>query len=187
MLEKYQSIIRVVVARMAGPKTCKADIDDVIQNVNLRLLESGLDNYDPNRGSIEAYIAVMARSMTIDAWRRKKRAPIAASDAIEASENGGYNDSSGDGRSYTYVPAESMTDHSEDALAMLLREEQRNRLEKAIKKLSPDDQHFLLISMRPDYDNQAYAKRLGMTEVALRVRKFRLAERLKALLAALQS
>jgi RNA polymerase sigma factor (sigma-70 family) len=184
MIEKYQNIIRAVVVRMAGSTSCSADIDDVVQSVNLRLLEHGMANYDPARGPVESYIAVMARTMTIDAWRRKKRAPLPASDQMDAKENGGYVD--GDARPSS-ISADSITDASDDALAMLIREERRTRLETAIKKLTPDDQHFLLVSMRPDYDNRLYAQRLGVTEVALRVRKFRLAERLRELLAGTQS
>lgn len=185
MIENYQNIIRSVVIRMAGATSCVADLEDVIQSVNLRLLETGLANFDPARGTIEAYIAVMARSMTIDSWRRRKRLPVAASDEMDARENGGYDE--GDNFRSSYLNAENITDHSEDVLSMLLREEQRGKMEAAIKKLTPDDQHFLLISMQPNYDNRAYAERLGLTEVALRVRKFRLAERLKAILAELQS
>lgn len=184
-ITKYQHIIRSVVVRMAGPTSCTADLEDVAQDVLIRLLETGLANFDAKRGSIEAYIAVMARSMTIDMWRRKKRAPIAASDEMDARENGGYDE--GEQHHSSYLSGEDITDHSEGALELLIREEQRGRLESVIKKLSPDDQHFLLISMQPDYDNRAYAERLGLTEVALRVRKFRLAERLRALLAETQS
>lgn len=182
---KYQHIIRGVVIRMAGPTSCAADLEDIIQSVNLRLLEGSIASYDQSRGTVEAFIAVMARSMTIDAWRRKKRAPIAASDEMDARENGGFDEGS-EYRS-SYLSSEDIMDHSEDALTMLVREQQRERLEAVIKKLSKDDQHFLLVSMQPDYDNRAYAERLGVTEVALRVRKYRLAERLRSLLAEVQS
>ena len=183
MINTHQKLIRAVVFKLAGATTPHADLEDVIQNVNLRLLEGGLTQFDPARGSIEAFITVMARSMTIDGWRRTQRRPTPAGDEIDT--HVGHGECTAFHASNPQ--ASDLTDHADDALTMLLREEQRNHVEEIIKRLPPDDQHFLLVSIRPEFDNRAYAKRLGVTEVALRVRKHRLSERLRSMINELKS
>jgi RNA polymerase sigma factor (sigma-70 family) len=193
-LAKYQDLIRTVVFKMGGATTPRADLEDVVQNINLRLIETGLANFDPTRGSIEGYISVIAKTMTIDAWRKNQRLPIAASEAMDSSERGANNVDSnhgvGEGStgfSVAYLAANSLEDQSDDTLTMLLRDEQRDLLDSLIKQLPPDDQHFLLVSFKNDFSYKEYAARLGMTEVALRVRKHRIGERIRDLIAKIKS
>ena len=181
-LGQYQTLIRQIASRsLYDSAKRRADVEDLVQEINLRLLSGALAQYDAARGTIEAFITVMAKTMAIDAWRRSQRRPIAASIEMEASERGGWDDSAGELRSH-YLQANDLQDHSEDALAMLMREEQVNRLDNLIKQLDPDDQHFILVSCQDNFDSKQYAERLGVTEVALRVRKFRLGQKLRQML-----
>ncbi len=167
MLAEYQKLIKTIVWRIAGHSLTKDDIDDVVQEVNLRLLDPARrPDHDPARGEVSAWIGTMARSMSIDALRKHGRM-LPSSDVLDDDRE---------------EPGESLVDVSDDAITMLLREEQLSKLDSVIKSLPPDDQHFLIICLRDDYDNEAYAMRLGVQPVALRVRKMRLADKLRQMI-----
>lgn len=170
-ISQYQGLIRGVVGNMTGHTLSRHDIADIVQEVNLRILdENRRPDYDPARGEVTAWIACIARSMSIDALRRhSRRLPV----------SGPLEQRNEDGETFLH----DAEDVAEDALEMLMREEKRQRVENAIKRLHPDDQHFLIICVRDDFSYEEYAARLGVKPVALRVRKMRLAERLRAAIA----
>ena len=179
-IAEYQNLIKTVVWRMAGTALTTADIHDVVQDVNLRLLDPDRSpEFDPTRGAKSALIGSMARSMAIDALRRRGRM-IPISDLTYQGDDG--SESSCEDSIDALHQADPLHEIQNDAISTMLREEQRDELSNIIKQLSPDDQHFILICVRDDYDNDAYAERLGVKPVALRVRKTRLADKLKQML-----
>ncbi len=170
-LSEYQNLIHRVVSRVAGHSLSADDISDVVQEVNLRLCDPARrPDHDPDRGNVESWVAVMSKSMTIDYLRGlNRRAPL---NAVLTTERAEW--------------AAEAADVKDDALHLLLDQERQAMMHEAIKQLPMDDQHFLLISMRDDYDAETYAKRLNVKPVALRVRKIRLSERLRGIIKNMQ-
>ena len=71
--------IRLVIASIrrvcpTGRTPSGEDIDDLVQAVYIKILRNDrrlLRNYDPNRSSVSTWITLIARSVAIDALRRK--------------------------------------------------------------------------------------------------------------------
>jgi RNA polymerase sigma-70 factor (ECF subfamily) len=84
-VEKYSGLIRRVVGATLGrhgPATEGAAatglIDDVCQEVFMKLIADEyrvLTAHDPARAPLETYLAVISRSVAIDALRRQRRSP----------------------------------------------------------------------------------------------------------------
>lgn len=174
-LLKVQQAIMDAAVRTAGHALDPSDIQDIVQDVNIRVLTG---SFDPAKGSMAAWAASMAHNRAIDFIRRKNRRAVPASDALadEPEEN-----------DQVRIEDIDISDpHAEDVLHMIAADRQLGKAEQVLASLPPDDLHFLLISMDEDFKYADYAKVLGMTEVALRVRKYRITTKLRdALLAAL--
>jgi RNA polymerase sigma factor (sigma-70 family) len=76
-IDQTAALVHAAVRRTAGPQLREPhtpDIDDLVQAVYLRLLKNDcrlLLNYDPGRAAISTWLTLIARSVTIDALRRK--------------------------------------------------------------------------------------------------------------------
>jgi RNA polymerase sigma-70 factor (ECF subfamily) len=72
--EKYNPQIRAIVARIltGSGQTQACDIDDCVNNVYLALMEK-LHQYSETRGSLGAFVAVIARSAALHYHRDNKR------------------------------------------------------------------------------------------------------------------
>ncbi|MCK9862806.1 sigma-70 family RNA polymerase sigma factor [Paenibacillus sp. ATY16] len=66
---RYAPLVMQVALRMLGERM---EAEDVCHDVFLEVLRRGKD-YNPGRGSIEAWLAVMTRSRCLDRLRRAKR------------------------------------------------------------------------------------------------------------------
>ena len=97
-IDQTAGLVHAAVRRTAGTQLADSDtpdIDDLVQTVYLRLLKNDgrlLKNYDPKRAAVSTWLTLIARSVTIDALRRKSHPtvplldmdqPRAASDATE--------------------------------------------------------------------------------------------------------
>ena len=70
--EKYNSTIRGIVANILNPANLSQDIDDCVNNVFLNLMEK-LMQYNETRGSLAAFVIVIARSTALDYRRNGAR------------------------------------------------------------------------------------------------------------------
>lgn len=70
--EKYSPQIRAIVARILTSANQTRDIDDCVNNVFLGLIEK-LQQYNETRGSIAAFVAIVARSTALDYCRSNIR------------------------------------------------------------------------------------------------------------------
>ena len=72
--EKYNPQIRAIVTRILNNANQSQDIDDCVNNVFLELMER-LQQYNETRGSMAAFVAIIARSAAIDYCRGNARKP----------------------------------------------------------------------------------------------------------------
>ena len=71
---KYNPQIRVIVARILNAANQPNDIDDCVNTVYLELMEK-LRQYNETRGSMAAFVAVIARSTALSYCRSNMRKP----------------------------------------------------------------------------------------------------------------
>jgi len=69
---KYNPQIRAIVARILNNAEQTRDIDDCVNTVYLELMEN-LQQYSESRGSMAAFVAVIARSTALDYCRSNMR------------------------------------------------------------------------------------------------------------------
>ncbi|NBD25836.1 RNA polymerase sigma factor [Paenibacillus glycinis] len=67
---RYAPLIMSIALRMLGDRM---EAEDACHDVFLEALRRGGERYDPRRGSVEAWLAVMTRSRCLDRLRRGKR------------------------------------------------------------------------------------------------------------------
>ncbi len=182
-LLKFQGLIRAVVTNVAGQTLDRNDLQDIIQETNLKVLTN---TFDPNRGSMAGWVSTIAHNQAVSALRRWNRHAKPASDALESAESGSSDPDASDAA--VYLGDLDMADPaSTDILHILSRERLKGKIESVIGQLDDDDLHFLLISLKEGFSYEAYARELGTSEVALRVRKHRLAQQLRLMLSKLDS
>jgi len=71
---KFNPQIRAIVARILTNANQSHDIDDCVNDVYLELIEK-LRQYNETRGSLSAFVAIVARSAAIDYCRHNMRKP----------------------------------------------------------------------------------------------------------------
>jgi len=71
---KYNSQIRVIVARILNNSNQSGDIDDCVNTVYLALMER-LQQFNETRGTMGAFVAAVARSEALNYCRNNKRKP----------------------------------------------------------------------------------------------------------------
>ncbi len=113
--DQYSSLVYGIARRLLGASTAS----DITQQVFLRLWERP-DAFDPERGSLRTFLAVMARRRSIDALRARKRAEHREQVAA------------------TTVPVTS-PNVDEAAMAMIASESVR----AAVEKLPPEQRHAI--------------------------------------------
>ena len=69
--ERYNPLIRKIVSRILNNTGQSQDIDDCVNTVFLEIMEK-LQQYNETRGSLEAFVAVIARSTAINYYRGNK-------------------------------------------------------------------------------------------------------------------
>lgn len=175
MIEKYQGLIHKTVRTVVGTSIDRADIEDIVQDVNVHLMSKALSAYDPSRSELATFIHTVTRNMTIDYLRgRNKLQSWLGRDTPSCieSEDGECNPN----------PVENIALDELDALGMLIKNEQEQRLAKAIEGLDPEDRMFLRVVLSDTFDAESYAAKRGVKAVAIRVRKSRIADKLRVLI-----
>ena len=74
-VDRYAPVIYAAVRRVAGSTHDAADVEDVVQDVFLRLVRRDfhlLRTFDPARASLPTWLTLVARSVAIDAVRRRR-------------------------------------------------------------------------------------------------------------------
>ena len=72
--EKYNNQIRIIVSRILNNAEQTNDIDDCVNDVYLELMAK-LQQYNETRGSMAAFVAIIARSTALDYCRGNKNKP----------------------------------------------------------------------------------------------------------------
>lgn len=171
MIEKFQGLIFKTVYGVVGTSVDRADVEDIVQDVNLHLMTKIPEQYDAARGELSTFIHTVARNLTIDYLRGRPWVRCSSLDEQSTSNE--------DGTEYFDHVA---VDPGMDALTMLIRHEQEQRLTAAIKELEPEDRLFLKLVLSDDFDTESYAEKRGITAVAVRVRKSRIADKIRTLI-----
>jgi RNA polymerase sigma-70 factor (ECF subfamily) len=70
--DKYNSQIRAIVTRILNNANQTRDIDDCVNNIYLELIEK-LKQYNETRGSIAAFVAIVARSTALNYCKSNMR------------------------------------------------------------------------------------------------------------------
>ena len=173
LTREHTNTIRAVVLKTIGGRAPSDLVADLVQDTALQLLEESgsrsLKEYDPDRGmSLSTFIGMVAKSVTLDHLRRNNRM-VKRERPLDDTEDG-------DG-----LQAEAIAhEHGEDALSMLIRREQRERLTAVLDVLSSEDRMLLEALLTGDeYTVKQLADKMGITDGALRVRKYRMAERVR--------
>ncbi|WP_246000736.1 RNA polymerase sigma factor [Brevibacillus panacihumi] len=76
--EKYASLVLHIALRIVKDRM---EAEDICHDLFLEVWKKA-GQYDPKRGSIEAWLAVMARSRSLDRMRKKQRLPIAPGESV---------------------------------------------------------------------------------------------------------
>ncbi|NJK27816.1 MAG: sigma-70 family RNA polymerase sigma factor [Coleofasciculaceae cyanobacterium SM2_3_26] len=111
------------------------DAEDLTQDIFLRLAQS---SYDPKRGSLRTFLAILARSRSLD-WlrsRQRKQAALQIS-GLEPQES-------------TNLPVE-----------LLYKEERDREVQDALAQLSENQQRVLHLAYRDGLSQAAIAEQLG--------------------------
>lgn len=172
MLEKFQGLIFKTVYSVVGSTIDRADVEDIVQDVNLHLMTKALGAHDPTRGELSTFIHTVARNLTIDYLRSR---PWVREQSLDNTDEHG--DPIG-----IDLATHGATNEDVDALAVLIKHEQEQRLAAAIKELEPEDRLFLRVVLSDDFDAESYAAKREITPVAVRVRKSRIADKLRQLI-----
>jgi len=70
--EKYNHQIRVIVARILSNANQSGDIEDCVNEVYLEIM-TNLQKYNESKGSLSAFIAIIARSTALDYCKSNRR------------------------------------------------------------------------------------------------------------------
>src|SRR4051812_21705837 len=179
-LVEVQGLIHAVVTNVAGHALSKADLHDLVQETNLRVLTH---TFDATRGSLHGWVSSIARNLAIDAIRRVYRQAIPDSDSLNTAEHNDHEQNVS-----LSIGSIDLTDpNAADVIEIITREQRLAKVQEVLDALHPDDLHFILISIKEDFDYESYAQKLGVTAVSLRVRKFRLGEKLRQMISKLDS
>lgn len=120
------------------------DAEEVTEDVFVQLWTSG-DRFDPERGSLRAWLAVMARSRALDLVRARSRHRSAHERAASSDEEG------------LATPLSA----SDSADALVLRTELRAALDRALTVLNPDQRRAIELAYFGGLTQSEIAERLA--------------------------
>lgn len=156
LMERYAGLLcSVIKGKMLMPPFTAEDIEDCVSDTLIEFYY-GLSKYDPAKGSIKAWLCVMARSNAIDRVRERYAIPA----AVSLEEAGGHTDGvSLEGR--------------------LLRQEERSQLLEAIQALGEPDREIIVRKYYLSQSSKEIVARLGMTVSNVDTRTHRAIEKLR--------
>lgn len=120
------------------------DAEEVTEDVFVQLWTSG-DRFDPDRGSLRAWLAVMARTRALDLVRARSRRRSAHERAASSDEEG----------------LATPLSESDSADALVLRNELRAALDRALKVLNPDQRRAIELAYFGGLTQSEIAERLA--------------------------
>lgn len=136
----YDRHVGLVYAIALKTLTNVSDAEDLTQDIFIRLAQT---NYDPQRGSLRTFLAVLTRSRSLDRLRAQQRSRTAL----------------------TRLQASQPTDLSDDSAAeisdALQREAQEQQIEAALSELSENQRQVLHLTYQEGLTQAAIAERLG--------------------------
>lgn len=165
-LTQYHHLIRSQVLKVAGGQVAYDEIEDLVSTVYLKLLESKLAKYNPDKGaSLTTFVGIIARKEAIDAMRKLSRRPqtTGMEDLRETQQA-------------TLVSTEV------NALAALIHREHHGRVKAAVNGLKDDEKDLIEAMMMDDFDTEAYAKKHGISTNTVYTKKHKAIKKLKAVL-----
>ena len=157
IVRQFGDRVRLFAAHRLGDA---AAADDVAQETLRRVVEALRANRISDPNALPGFVFQTARNICMH-WVR--------SVAREQSALARYGREAGDV-------------HPGDALAALVSAERARDVRAALARLPADDQELLAMFFHEDLDTDAIATRLGITAMAVRVRKHRALRRLAAVL-----
>ncbi|OHB67902.1 MAG: RNA polymerase subunit sigma-24, partial [Planctomycetes bacterium RBG_13_63_9] len=152
----------VVCARVGEPQA----VDEVMQEVSLAAVEQRAPLADPNKVAAWLYRLAVTQSLL---YRRKM----------------GRQRNLTDRYARRYRPTEDDS-REVDPLGWLLAEERRDRVRKALGRLSRRDAEILMLKYTEDWSYRRLAEHLGITESAIEARLHRARKRMRKELAVLE-
>jgi len=162
-LLSLQRVIRDAVLKTSNFTLSSPDVDDLVQDVNLRLLGRHLSRFDASKSRASTFAYYVARSVTVDALRLRTRRPHATSDD------------------------QDVTDLHEPVLERMVRNEQIDLAYQAIYQLGDADLDLALACLDDDFKLHDYAKKLGVSPETMQVRKHRVMKRLRAMVGTIEA
>lgn len=161
LMERYGGLVYAVArGRLRGGGFCAADAEGCAADAFSEFYLS-LDRYDPAKGSVRAWLCVIARNNALDLLRRRYRegGVVSLDEGLAAAEAG--------------APLESGLEE---------RELRRTALE-AVKELDEPDREIILRKYYLGEPSREVAARLGLTAANVDVRSHRAVEKLRKKLA----
>lgn len=161
LYERYQTVVYHLALKVLNSRE---SAEEVVHEVFWQVWREA-ERYDPQRGSVGAWLATMARSRAIDALRSRRSSPVAEEDIDERSSATGLADD----------PEERA---SLDQRAALVR--------SALDSLPADQRTALELAFFSDLSHMEIAERLneplGTVKTRIRSAMIRVRERLRPLL-----
>ena len=162
-LMKVQDLIKCVVSKTAGTQLTREEFDEVVQDVNVKMLSGGLRLYREGKGKFSTWTHKIARGVVLDYLRNRGRRPKCSISIDEEMDNAPE-----DRGPKHFANLHLITEHlttSASVLEKMVKEEQYNRLLKAISRLSPLEQEIL--AAYSNGEMAEYIKASGMDQRAI--------------------
>lgn len=157
ILKEYAGLIYAVVrGKLSVPPFCEADIEGCVADTFSEFY-GDLEDYDPDRGSIKAWLCVIARHNATDRLRRYQR------------EQGNLSLEDGEAQ---YAEDYSLEADLEEA-------ETRRALFAAVCALGEPDREILTRKFYLGEPSESIARRLGLTVTAVDTRTHRAIQKLR--------
>ena len=154
VIDKYSRLLWTVVDAVLGGSACVQDVEECVADVFIYLWEHP-EKYDPRRGTLKSWLALVARSRALDRWRALQRRSTLPLDEL--------------------TPIAGGTGVADGLLA----EETKRALREALKCLSPEEQDILTRRYYHEQKPREIALALGISVKQVNNHLYRAKQKLK--------